>query len=140
MRRWRARVSLLAFAALLGAGAFVLEWMEYQYLARRYSLPLVTLLSAAGCLGFGVWLGRQLTPRTPEPARNDAALRELGISPREYAVLERLCAGESTKEIARRLGVSPNTVKSHLQRLFNKLEVQSRTQAIARARALRLIA
>ena len=54
-------------------------------------------------------------------------------------MLERLAAGESNKEIARRLGISPNTVKTHLARVFEKLGVQRRVQAIEQARLLALI-
>ncbi len=54
-------------------------------------------------------------------------------------VLERLAEGQSTKEIARTLGLSPNTVKTHLANLFGKLDVQRRTQAIHKARDLQLI-
>ena len=54
-------------------------------------------------------------------------------------MLERLAAGQSNKEIARTLGVSPNTVKTHAARLFAKLEVSRRTQAVRKARDLRLL-
>ena len=60
-------------------------------------------------------------------------------SRREIDVLDRLAAGESNKEIARRLGISPNTVKTHLARVFEKLGVQRRVQAIEQARLLALI-
>ena len=54
-------------------------------------------------------------------------------------MLDLLAAGQSNKEIARSLGVSPNTVKTHILHLFEKLEVQRRTQAISKARELRLV-
>ena len=63
----------------------------------------------------------------------------LGISDRELEVLELLAAGQSNKEIARRLEVSPNTVKTHVARLFEKLEARRRTEAILRARELGMI-
>ena len=67
------------------------------------------------------------------------AQETLGISERELEVLELLAAGSSNKEIAHQLEVSPNTVKTHVARLFEKLEVQRRTEAIVRARELGLI-
>ena len=68
-----------------------------------------------------------------------AALKSLGVTEREFAVLELLAAGRSNKEIARDLGVSPNTIKTHILHLFEKLQVQRRTQAIQKARELRLV-
>ena len=88
----------------------------------------------------GIWLGNRLTPR-PRGAfeRNVQALAELGISPREAEVLDLLAEGYANKVIARRLAISPNTVKTHVARLFEKLDAQSRTQAIGKARALELL-
>jgi ATP/maltotriose-dependent transcriptional regulator MalT len=63
----------------------------------------------------------------------------LGISSRELEVLALLAAGASNKEIARRLEVSPNTVKTHVTKLFAKLEASRRTEAIQRARELGII-
>ncbi|MBX9643921.1 MAG: response regulator transcription factor [Novosphingobium sp.] len=75
----------------------------------------------------------------PGFVRNDKALAALGISPRECEVLELLAEGASNKVIARRLDISPNTVKTHAARLFEKLEAQSRTQAVRKARELDLL-
>jgi ATP/maltotriose-dependent transcriptional regulator MalT len=71
--------------------------------------------------------------------RNSRVVETLGISPRELEVLDLLAAGRSNKEIARRLDVSPNTVKTHLANLYEKLEVKRRTEAILRARELGMI-
>ena len=66
-------------------------------------------------------------------------LAALGITLREQEVLGELAAGRSNKEIAQKLGVSPNTVKTQIASLYQKLEVQRRTQAIQKARELALI-
>ena len=75
-----------------------------------------------------------------KPSENlDAALKSLGVTEREVTVLELLAAGDANKEIARKLDISPNTVKTHIASLFAKLEVQRRTQAIQKARELRIL-
>jgi LuxR family maltose regulon positive regulatory protein len=61
------------------------------------------------------------------------------LSPREIATIDLIGRGQSNKEIARTLGIAPETVKSHVKRIFLKLEVESRAQAVSRAHALGLI-
>lgn len=133
---------VLLYALALGAAATLLAWLEYRYLARAFSFEIYLLLVAAGAIALGAWLGRALTPRrhvADSFERNEAAIRALGLSPREMDILGALAAGESNKEIARRLGISPNTVKTHLARVYEKLAVQRRVQAIEKARFLALI-
>jgi ATP/maltotriose-dependent transcriptional regulator MalT len=98
-------------------------------------------LVAAAFMGLGVWLGVKLFRRDPAApfVPNARAQGTLGISGRELEVLVLLAAGRSNKEIARRLEVSPNTVKTHVTKLFAKLEAQRRTEAIQRARELGMI-
>ena len=97
---------------------------------------------AAGFLALGLWIGARVLAR-PAPTQpfdgNPKALAELGISPREAAVLAELAAGYANKEIARRLDVSPNTVKTHVARLYEKLGATRRTDAVRRARELGLV-
>jgi DNA-binding CsgD family transcriptional regulator len=123
----------------LAAGAFLLQWLEYQYLARAFPLELYLGLVGAAFAAGGIALGWKLRPRPAPYERNDAALAALGLTRQELRVLERLAAGQSNKEIARTLGLSPNTVKTHIANLFAKLEVTRRTQAIGKARELSLI-
>jgi LuxR family maltose regulon positive regulatory protein len=61
------------------------------------------------------------------------------LSPREIAILDLIGQGQSNKEIARQLGISPETVKTHVKNMFSKLEVSTRAQAVSRAHALGLI-
>jgi ATP/maltotriose-dependent transcriptional regulator MalT len=95
---------------------------------------------AFACLGG--WIGHRLTARGRADGFvvNHAAIAALGLSQREVEVLGLLAEGCANKVVARRLGISPNTVKTHVARLFEKLEVASRTQAIARARELGVVA
>jgi DNA-binding CsgD family transcriptional regulator len=133
--------TILIWALVLAAGGFALQWLQYQYLVRAFPLQIyVTVVGVAFAAG-GVWLGWKLTQRrAPGPfQRNAAALASLGLTGQEVKVLERLAAGQSNKEIARTLGLSPNTVKTHVAHLFEKLAVSRRTQAVGKARELDLI-
>ena len=131
----------IPYALLLGIAAFALEWLQFQYFLKRYPVEIYILLIAIAFAVLGIWVGVRLTGRRPAGPfeRNDPALKSLGISEREYEVLEALAAGQSNKEIARTLDISPNTVKTHIARLFEKLAVHGRVRAIEQARALRLI-
>lgn len=131
----------LLYGALVAGGALLLAWMDWRHLSRQWSSELHVLLVALLFAGLGIWLGNRLAPRARPAAfeRNVAALAALGISPRECEVLEALAQGCPNKVIARRLSISPNTVKTHLARLFGKLGAGNRTEAIARARELRLL-
>ncbi|MBL7439208.1 response regulator transcription factor, partial [Escherichia coli] len=89
----------------------------------------------------GVWLGAKVIAR-PAPRAfdgNPQAVATLGLSPREMQVLEELLAGRSNQEIAERLGVSRNTVKTHVARLLDKLGAKRRGDAVARARELGIV-
>lgn len=61
------------------------------------------------------------------------------LTPREAEVLAQLATGLSTKEIARNLSLSPETVKDYLDRLYAKLEARNRVEALERARGLGLV-
>jgi DNA-binding CsgD family transcriptional regulator len=133
--------TLIPYALALGLAATLLNWLQYRYFAGAFSTRTYILLVAMGFVILGIWIGRSLTPRTQPDLfrRNDAAIRSLGLSPRECEILEALVLGESNKELARRLGISPNTVKTHVARLYSKLGVERRIQAIEKARMLALI-
>jgi DNA-binding CsgD family transcriptional regulator len=135
---WR---TILLYALALAAAAAALEWLEYRYLTRRFSTEIYIAMIAAGFAALGVWAGRKLTPAPASPVfeRNHAGIRSLGLSPRECEILELLASGQSNKELARTLGISPNTVKTHVARVYEKLEVDRRVQAIEKARWLALI-
>ncbi|MEM1263229.1 MAG: response regulator transcription factor [Pseudomonadota bacterium] len=132
----------LIYAIALGTAAFLLTWLQVGYLLRRFPADVYTVLIAVSFAGLGVWFGQrwrsqsESPPPLPEPR---AAPREFGISEREFAVLELLASGQTNKEIARSLAVSPNTVKTHVARLYAKLDAGRRTEAIHRARELGLL-
>lgn len=131
---------ILIYGTALAAIAFLLEWLDYKHGVHAWSTEAYITCIAIVFVALGIWVGNRLTARPRQPfARNDAAVTSLGISAREYEVLEMLAAGHANKTIAHRLDISPNTVKTHVGRLFEKLEVASRTQAIGKARALEIL-
>jgi DNA-binding NarL/FixJ family response regulator len=132
---------ILVYGALLGVAALALQWVEFQLLVRAHPGELYVGLLAAGFMALGIWIGMRLMPRRPAEAftPNEQVRGTLGISDREFEVLELLAAGRSNKEIAATLSVSPNTVKTHVAKLYSKLEVTRRTEAILKARELGML-
>ena len=136
-----------------------LKLIEYRFLVIEHSVEIYGGIVALLFSIVGIWLGLKLTrtretvivrevpvpvevlvrvtdPFVPDPAR----VRQLGITPRELEILEAIAAGLSTREIAAKLFVSENTVKTHSSRLFDKLSAKRRTQAVQIAKAAGLIA
>ena len=119
---------------------------------RNHAFELYAVLIALIFTALGIWLALKLAKpkvetiivKQEEPAAdfviNETALKETGISKREMEVLQLMEQGLSNKEIADRLFVSLNTVKTHSSKVFEKLEVSRRTQAVIKAKELRLIA
>jgi DNA-binding CsgD family transcriptional regulator len=130
----------------------VLKVIEYRFLVVEHSLEMYGGLVAAVFAMLGIWLGLKLTRvkevvkevvvvRDAQPFALDAArLDALGITPREYEILGLIAAGLSNREIAEKLFVSENTVKTHSSRLFDKLNARRRTQAVQIAKEAGLIA
>ena len=138
---------------LAGGGLLVLlKVLEYQYFVRAYPGEvyggLVAVIFSAVGLYFGLRWSRSREVvvirevRVPEGgpfALNAGKLKELGITPREHEILGLIAEGLSNREIGERLFVSENTVKTHSSRLFEKLGVNRRVQAVLRGRELGLI-
>ena len=138
---------VLLYGLIGGLLVAVLRLIEYRYLVLEHSVEIYGGLIAGVFAAVGIWLGLRLTrARTrvvetvvvrevPVPVRtpfmrNEAAVETLGITPRELEILELIAAGLSTREIAERVFVSENTVKTHSRRLFDKLGAKRRTQAV----------
>ena len=99
---------------------------------------------AFGFLTAGLYVGRYLNRKNQQPELDAFvpdlnSLAQTGISKREQEVLECLAQGYSNQEIADKLFVSLNTIKTHLNNVYSKLDVKRRTQAVVRAKELRLI-
>lgn len=145
----------------------LLRAIEYRYLVVEHSIEIYGGLIAAVFAALGIWLGLRLTrvrervvvqqvvqqvvhevvrevpvpAPAPPPAfvRDAARIEALGVTPRELEILELIAAGLSTREIAQRVFVSENTVKTHASRLFDKLGARRRTQAVQIGQQLGLI-
>jgi DNA-binding CsgD family transcriptional regulator len=133
--------TIILYAIALALAAAALDWLQYRYAIHAFSTEIYVGLLALGFTALGIWAGARLTPR---PAggpfqRNQAAVRSLGLTPRECEILGLLASGRSNKEMARRLDISPNTVKTHIASVYAKLEVQKRMQAVEKARMLSVI-
>ncbi len=140
--RWGMWKRAAGYGAALAVGALALEWLDYDRLARSRPGDIYWGLIAAAFLALGIFIGVRVFagPKAGPFDGNPQAVTSLGISPRELEVLKELAAGRSNKEIARRLEVSPNTVKTHVGRLYEKLGAERRTDAVNRARELGIIA
>lgn len=150
--RRRAVREILIYGVCGGVLITVLKLTEYRFLVVEHSVEIYGALVAALFAGLGIWLGLTLTRKKPAviikevlvPAAgpfvvDEARVDKLGITPRELEILGLIAAGLSTREIAARLFVSENTVKTHSSRLFEKLGAQRRTQAVQMGKAARLI-
>jgi DNA-binding CsgD family transcriptional regulator len=136
--------TVIIYALALAILIWLLKMLEYRYFVRDLTLEFYLAIVAVFFTGLGIWAGLKLTRRkivTVGPAfvLNDSELQRLGISKREHEVLELMAQGMSNQEIADKLFVSLNTIKTHTSNLFLKLEVGRRTQAVQKAKALSLI-
>jgi DNA-binding CsgD family transcriptional regulator len=146
------RKHILLYGIVGGLLIVVLRVIEYRWLVIEHSVEMYGGLIAAVFAAVGIWLGLKLTRNTetivvreimvpaPTSFTIDERKREsLGITPRELEILQLIAAGLSNKEIANRVNVSENTVKTHSSRVFDKLGARRRTQAVQLGKELRLI-
>lgn len=131
----------------------VLKLIEFRFLVQQHSIEIYGGLIAALFAGLGIWLGLKLTKKkevlvvkevpVPAPTQpfslNEERLKDLGITKRELEILELIAQGLSNREIADKLFVSENTVKTHSSRLFDKLRARRRTQAVQIGKEMGLI-
>jgi two-component system, NarL family, response regulator LiaR len=142
MKSWK---TILVYGLSLAGLVFFLKFIEYRFFVRDLSLEFYVGIVALFFTAIGVWAGLRITRRRVPVAAtgnfqiNNEQLERLGISKREYDVLELMAKGLSNQEIADKLFVSLNTVKTHSSNIFVKLDARRRTQAIQRAKELHLI-
>jgi DNA-binding CsgD family transcriptional regulator len=143
---------ILLYGLSAGLLIVILRFVEYRFLIIENSVAIYSVLIAALFAAVGIRLGLTLTktkevvvvrevPVDPLASfvRDEGKVAQLGITPRELEILEHIASGKSTREIAETLFVSENTVKTHASRLFDKLGVRRRTQAVAEGKRHRLI-
>ncbi|MDP1803126.1 MAG: LuxR C-terminal-related transcriptional regulator [Bacteroidota bacterium] len=147
---------IIIYGASLALLLLILKWLEYRFVVVSHSFEIYIGGIALIFMGLGIWLALKLAkPKVetvivevekevfitsnPDFVFNETELEKLGISKRELEVLQLMSAGLSNNEIAEKLFVSLNTVKTHSSKLFEKLDVKRRTQAIEKAKRLNLI-
>jgi NarL family two-component system response regulator LiaR len=141
------RRTVLVYGSIFALLIFVMKFIEYRYIVRDLSLEFYLGVVAVIFMVLGVWAGLRITSRKTIVITGPAAdfildedrLRQMGISKREHEVLELMASGLSNQEIADKLFVSLNTVKTHTSNLFLKLDAKRRTQAIQKAKELRIL-
>ena len=145
-------VHVLIYGLSAGLLIVVLRVIEFRFLVVEHSIEIYGALIAALFAGVGIWLGLKLTrkkevvvvkevrvPAAQPFALNEERVKDLGITKRELEILELIAQGMSNREIAEKLFVSENTVKTHSSRLFDKLSAKRRTQAVQIGKEMGLI-
>src|SRR5215213_1259501 len=145
-------IHVLIYGLSGGLLVAVLKVIEFRFLVMEHSFEIYGGLIAVLFAGVGIWLGLKLTKKkevvivkevpVPSPAPfavNGERLKGLGITKRELEILELIAQGMSNREIAEKLFVSENTVKTHSSRLFDKLSAKRRTQAVQIGKEMGLI-
>ncbi len=141
--KWK--LTLLLYATALALLVLLLKVIEYKYMVRQLRIEIYIGLVATLFTGLGIWIGFQLLFRRKQtPVDNTTSIKlttidKLGISKREYEVLELMAKGLSNQQIADSLFISLPTVKTHSSNIFLKLDVARRTQAIHKAKTLGII-
>lgn len=140
---------VILYGVLLGVVAAAMELLKFNLIVVENTFEVYALLVALLFGGVGIWVGIKLFTKNKQliviegggtPGLVDEEkIKELGISKREYEVLELIARGHTNQEVAELLFVSPNTVKTHLANIFAKLDVNRRTQAIQRAKDLNIL-
>jgi two-component system, NarL family, response regulator LiaR len=133
---------------------FLLKWLEWRFLILDHAIEVYGGAIAILFTGLGIWLALKLNkPKiqtltiekevyiSPETtaALNQKEIARLGLSARELEVLQLMAEGLSNQEIAGRLFLSLNTIKTHSSNIFEKLDVRRRTQAVEKAKRLNII-
>jgi two-component system, NarL family, response regulator LiaR len=151
--KWKVFGSIALYGAFIGIVVSILRWIDYNHLMHTWPTEIYAGVVALVFAAVGIWIGVGLRNKSVPSNETTIEVRtsqaedlniaesasEKGISKREIEVLQLMAEGYSNQEIADRLFVSLNTVKTHTSNLYAKLEVRRRTQAVHRAKELGLI-
>jgi len=144
----------ILYGVLLALLLFLLKWLELRLLIIHHSFEIYAGIIAVLFTALGIWLALKLSRpqvqtmviekqvyinNTASFILNEDALTQLNMSRRELEVLQLMANGLSNQEIAARLFVSLNTIKTHSARVFEKMEVKRRTQAIEKGKRMSII-
>jgi DNA-binding CsgD family transcriptional regulator len=144
----------LLYGASLALLLALLKWLELRFIIMENAFEIYAGCIALIFMGVGIWLALKLSKPKKETIviekeiyiKNDTAfvlnekeIEKLGISKRELEVLQLMAEGLSNQEIAERLFVSLNTIKTHSSKVLEKLDVKRRTQAVEKAKRLAII-
>jgi NarL family two-component system response regulator LiaR len=150
---WVRNRSVILYGASLAVLLFLMKWLEWRFIIVDHAFELYAGALAIIFTLLGIWLAVKLTrPKTntiivekevfvksDDFVLDDNELARIGLSKRELEVLQLMAQGLSNHQIAEQLFVSLNTIKTHSSKVFEKLEVQRRTQAVDKAKKLSLI-
>lgn len=145
--------STILYGISLALLLFLMKWLEFRFMVINHTLEIYIGLIAIIFTALGIWLALKLTKPKKETIiiekeiyvsdaefiQDRNQLEKLNLSKREMEVLELIAQGCSNQEIASQLFVSLPTIKSHSSKLFEKLDVNRRTQAVEKAKRLKLI-
>lgn len=144
----------LLYGVSLAILLFLLKWLELRFVILNHAFEIYIAAIALIFTALGIWLALKLAKpkvktiliekevyieKTSDFILNQRELNKLGLSKRELEVLQLMAEGLSNQEIASRLFLSLNTIKTHSSRLFEKMDVERRTQAIDMAKKLSII-
>jgi two-component system, NarL family, response regulator LiaR len=133
---------------------FLLKWLELRFIIFDHSFEIYIGFIALIFTGLGIWLALKLSKpriqtfvvekevyvnRNEDFVLDTVMVSRLGLSKRELEILGLLSQGHSNQEIAAKLFVSVSTVKTHIQNIFEKLDVKRRIQAVEKGKRLNLI-
>lgn len=145
---------IILYGLILAALVFSLKWLQWKFLIVDNAIDIYMGLIAVFFTALGIWLAKQLlkpkvqTIIVEKEVRvsqaevftiNETELKKLNLNRREYEVLQLLAKGYSNTDIAEKLFLSVSTIKTHLSNLYFKMGIKSRTQAIGKAKELKII-
>ncbi|WDF81093.1 response regulator transcription factor [Mucilaginibacter sp. AW1-7] len=155
MNKFSKNKHIIMYGGSLAVLLFLMKWLEYRFILIDHAFEIYIGAIAVVFTSLGIWLALKLSSPKVKTIQvekevyiyandnfvlNETALTQLNLSKREMEVLQLMADGLSNQEIAARLFLSLNTVKTHSSRLFEKLEVERRTQAVDKAKKLGIIA